>query len=272
MALYHRDGDRYVPTGSTRGPWDPTAQNGGPVSALAATAALRHDDAGAPAAGNHVLARLTVDLVRPAPLTPLTVATTTVRPGRKVQLVEVRILAGDDVVTRALALRMPAAHPDVAPSTDVPPPFPDDLAPDPLPPPVPGAELFHVDGAEVRARRAGEARPVPLPVWVRLRQEVIEGEETLPSALAAAASDFGSGITGVSPPGWRSINVDVDLHLVRPPRGPWVCYLAESHASSGVGLAGGPLYDREGRIGHALQSVLVEPWGGAFPPPRSPAP
>jgi hypothetical protein len=189
-----------------------------------------------------------------------------------VQLVEVVVRSGDDVVTRGLALRRPAAHPDVALSDPTSPPFLDDIAP------LGGGrapegvqELFHVDGAEVRADRSGEPRPVPIPIWIRLRQEVIEGEETEPAARAAAAADFGSGISGISPPGWRSINVDVDVHLFRPPRGEWVCYLAESHGAGGVGLASGPLYDRDGRIGHALQSVLVEPWAGSFPPPRPPA-
>jgi hypothetical protein len=273
MALYERDGDVYLPTTFTRGPWDPLAQNGGPVSALVATAAVHHEDAGAPVLEGHVLARLTVDLLRPVPLTPLTVTTTTVRPGRKIQLVEVVVRSGEEVVTRGLALRMPATHPDVAPSDRSSPAFPDDVAP------LGGAvaadgvqELFHVDGAEVRADRSGESRPVPVPIWVRLRHDVIEGEVTEPAARAAAAADFGSGISGISPPGWRSINVDVDVHLLRPPQGDWVCYLAESHGAAGVGLAGGPLYDREGRIGHALQSVLVEPWAGSFLPPRPPAP
>lgn len=270
MALYVRDGNRYVPTGATRGPWDPSAQNGGPVSALAATAAERHDDAGAPILDGHVLARLTVDLVRPAPLKPLTVTTSTLRPGRKVQLVEVVIRSEDDIVGRALALRMPAAHPDVPASAMATPVLPD-IEPHGHQPAADGTpELFHVDGAEVRAPRGAQPRPVPLPIWVRLRHDVIEGEATTPTARAAAAADFGSGITSVAPPGYRSINVDVDLHLFRAPVGEWVCYLAESRGAAGVGLAGGPLFDQDGPIGHALQSVLVEPWVGFGATPRLP--
>src|SRR5262245_14493046 len=36
MPLFELDGDRVVPTGLTRGPWDPTAMNGGAVAALVA--------------------------------------------------------------------------------------------------------------------------------------------------------------------------------------------------------------------------------------------
>src|SRR3979490_2732395 len=136
-----------MPTGATRGPWDPKAQNGGAVSALAATAAMHHDDAGAPMLAGHVLARLTVDLVRPAPLTPLTVRTSTVRPGRKVQLVEVLLCAREDVVTRGAGLRMPAAHHDVPMSDEPAPAFPGDVDPiGGVPAPRGAQELFHVDG------------------------------------------------------------------------------------------------------------------------------
>ncbi|HEY2332538.1 MAG TPA: thioesterase family protein [Acidimicrobiales bacterium] len=267
MALYQRDDELYLPTGATRGPWDANAQNGGAVSALVATAAVLHDQAGAPRLDEHILARLTVDLVRPVPLTPLSVTTSTVRPGRKVQLVEVLVHAGEEVVTRALGLRMPATHPDVVASAEAPPAFLGaDTALSPAPAREPGEELFHMDGAEVRTHRRGEERPVPVPIWVRLTQEVVEGEPTLPAARALAAADFGSGLSGIAGPGWRSINVDVDVHLFRLPVGGWVCYLARSQGAAGVGLAGGPLYDTHGPIGHAQQSVLVEPWAGSFPP------
>jgi hypothetical protein len=269
VALYQRDDDLYLPTGATRGPWDPAAQNGGAVSALAATVAMHHDDAGAPVLDGHVLARLTVDLVRPAPLTPLTVTTSTVRPGRKVQLVEVLIRSGEEVVTRALALRMPATHPDVPASIDPPPAFLEEvsrLRSGAEADADPAQHLFHVDGAEVRTQGRGEGAPSPLPIWVRLAHDVVEGEPTVPESRALAAADFGSGMSGISPPGWRSINVDVDVHLFRPPVGEWVCYLARSQGAAGVGLAGGALFDRTGPIGHAQQSVLVEPWAGSFPP------
>src|SRR3954447_21396251 len=108
MPLFERDGERFVPTGLTRGPWDHNAMNGGAVAALVAWAAENHDDEGAPILEHHLLARLTIDLVRRVPLEPLTVRTTTLRPGRKIQLLEVVIEAGDRVVTRATALRMPS--------------------------------------------------------------------------------------------------------------------------------------------------------------------
>ena len=35
-AVFHRDGERFLPTELARGPWDPNAQHGGPCAALLA--------------------------------------------------------------------------------------------------------------------------------------------------------------------------------------------------------------------------------------------
>ena len=65
-ALFIADGDRFVPTVHTRGPWDPQAQHGGPPAALIARAVEA-----VPADAPMHVARLTVELLRPVPLTPL---------------------------------------------------------------------------------------------------------------------------------------------------------------------------------------------------------
>src|SRR3954447_20063054 len=52
------------------------------------------------------LARVTYELVRPVPLAELRLETEGVRPGKRVQLAEARLHAGDDLVVRAMGLRM----------------------------------------------------------------------------------------------------------------------------------------------------------------------
>lgn len=256
-ALFERDGDLYLPTGLTRGPWDPGAMNGGAAAALVARAAEQHDDEGAPILPDQLLARMTIDLVRPAPLTPLAVRTTTVRPGRKIQLVEVLVAADDRVVTRALVLRMPAARHELEPTPVAPPPGPDEVDDYGGRRPA-DHEVFHADAVEMRARRseAGGAATI----WVRMRVPVVADEELSPAVRAAVTADFGSGMSGAAPSGYRSINTDISLHLFRDPIGEWLCYDAVSHLGSGVALAGGGLHDRAGLAGHVTQTVLVEPW------------
>ena len=59
-ALYLPDGDRFVPTVATTGPWDRNAQHGGPSSALLARALER-----VPSDDPMLVTRLTFDLLRP---------------------------------------------------------------------------------------------------------------------------------------------------------------------------------------------------------------
>ena len=100
-ALFIPDGDRFVPTDLSKGPWDPGAQHGGAPAALL-TRAVEAVETPVPMA----VARLTVELLRPVPLRPLTVTTTLLRPGRKVQLTEATLLDGDVAVARLTALRL----------------------------------------------------------------------------------------------------------------------------------------------------------------------
>ena len=83
QVLFHLDGaDRWVPTEYARGPWDPRACHGGPVSALLARAVERADP---DAPVDWQVARLTIELTRPVPVgRPLTLTTTIERAGRKV--------------------------------------------------------------------------------------------------------------------------------------------------------------------------------------------
>lgn len=98
-AVFEIDGDRALPTALARGPWSPDAQHGGAAAALIARAAERCDPGPA-----DFVARLTIDLLRPVPLAPLEVRARTTRPGKKVQWVEVVLVADDVEIVRATAL------------------------------------------------------------------------------------------------------------------------------------------------------------------------
>jgi len=99
--LYDVDGDRYLPTAHTRGPWDSGAQHGGPVAALLARA-IESLPSDAPMR----VARLTVELLRPVPLTPSTVSAQIERGGRRVQLVSASLAGPGGELCRATAWRI----------------------------------------------------------------------------------------------------------------------------------------------------------------------
>ena len=255
MHLFERDGSTFVPTGLTRGPWDPNAMSGGAVTALCGRAAETHDADGAVRSEHQILARLTVDLVRPAPLAPLTVRTATVRPGRKVQLVGVEVLAGEQVVARASALRMRTADlPLPQPSEDAAPPFDED--PGPTVQAGPDELHFHTHALQIR-RSAGRR---PASAWMRMTCAVVAGEEPTPQQRAAAIADMGSGMSSVVPfDEWTFLNADVNLHLHRPPRGDWLSLTCTTQAGDlGVGVGVSTMSDVQGRCGQVAQAVLLE--------------
>ena len=263
-ALYEPDGDRFVPTARTTGPWDPSAQHGGAPAALL-TRAVELVEAPAPVR----LARVTFELLRPVPLTPLTVTTTVLRPGKKVSLVGASLLAGDVEVVRAVALRVRVDDDLVLPdgvAPDDPPPAGPPAAPgtgDVQSPPFAAAAplvAFHTHGAEVVSVDGGFGTPGPSAVWIRLRVPVVPGEDPSPAQRVAAAADFGNGVSWVLPgDSWLFINPDLTVHLARLPVGEWIGMRSMTlPAEGGVGLAESALYDAGGRIGRSVQSLLLD--------------
>lgn len=231
--------------------------HGGAPAALLARVVERHDPGPAT-----FVARLTIDLLRPVPLAPLTVVARTSRPGKKVQWVEAALVADGVEVVRASALRL---------RTD------DDLElPLPAPPgpqlPPPGAsQPFEIQftpdvltgfwtAMDVRQAAGSWTEPGPGTVWFRLRVPVVAGETPTPLQRVAAAADFGNGVSAALPRGeYLFINPDLSIHLHRYPVGEWVGLDATTAAEPfGVGLARSTLHDEQGPIGMSLQSLLVD--------------
>jgi hypothetical protein len=256
-AVFIKQGDRFVATELARGPWDPNAQHGGAPAALLVRA---FEDV--PAPDGLVLARITYELLRPVPLGVLTVNASVFRPGRRVQLLKGSIETADGVeVVRARALRVQrvaADLPGVAPDDD-PPPGPElgrvnDYRP-------PHSPMFAPDAIELRFVAGTFRDPGPSTAWFRLRHPLIAGEEPTPLQRLAAAADFGNGISAVLPWGdYLFINPDLTIYLEREPTGEWICLEAQTRiAAGGIGFAEGVLWDEQGRVGRALQSLLVAP-------------
>jgi hypothetical protein len=254
-ALYLPEGDRFIPTVATIGPWDRTAQHGGPTAALLAYA-IEHADAPAPM---HVT-RITYDLLRPIPLSPLEIRTDVVRSGKRVSVVDAVMLADDVAVMRASALRIRVADLDL----------PGDVQPDDAPPGAPGEGELAIElpggpgyndlGVEIRFLEGGFQNPGPATAWIRLRIPVVAEEEATPLLRAAAAADLGNGLSSVLPMReWRYINPDLSIHLGRPPVGEWVAMRSVTHPfGTGAGFAESALYDATGRIGRAVQSLFID--------------
>ena len=257
-AIYEVDGDVVIPSEISRGPWSPHAQHGGAPSALLA-GVLEKIDAGPPA----FTVRLTVDLMRPVPLTPLRIERRVVRPGKPLQIVEASLFDGDAEVARASALRLRLLDDELVTSWSSP-----DVAP--LPPPGdPSRFRFpRMESGELGFWNAVEMSPVigelfvpgPAAVWFRLRVPVVAGEEPSPLQRVAAVADFGNGVgSGIDRSRLSFINADVNITLHRLPVGEWVALDGVMFAEpSGIGVAETVLHDERGRIGRGVQTVILE--------------
>ena len=99
----------YVPVGDgvwqatvhTAGPWDSSAQHGGPPSALLGRAMLRCQPR-----PDMLITRFTCEILRAIPVGEITVAARVARPGRSVELLEATASAGGREVARATAWRV----------------------------------------------------------------------------------------------------------------------------------------------------------------------
>jgi hypothetical protein len=253
-AVFIRDGQRFRATELARGPWDPGAQHGGAPAAL-----LMRAFENLPGDPELLLARATYELLRPAPLGELEVSAEVVRPGRRVQLLEgsIRTIDGAEVV-RARALRVRRADADVAPEAAVELPGPDQGRPNDFGR-GDGATMFALDAMEIRFVDGAFREPGPATAWFRMRRPLVAGEEPSPLQRLAAAGDFGNGISAVLT--WDDhvfINPDLTLYVEREPVGEWICLRSETRINTGaVAISESVLYDRRGRVGRAIQSLLV---------------
>lgn len=254
-SFYVRDGDGFHATELTRGPWDRDAQHAGPPAALLGRALEQLPDA-----AGFQLGRITYEILRPVPIGPVAIATRTLRPGRRVQLVEAELSAGGAPLMRATAWRIQIASVDLPPESLVveePPPGPEQGS---------GAGFFPTEeehgyhtGMEVSFISGGFMEQGPATVWLRMLAPLLEGEEPTPLQRVLIAADVGNGVSSTLDfRRFLFLNVELTVHLERLPAGEWVGLDAVTRPQpTGVGVAESVLFDREGRIGRAVQTLLV---------------
>ncbi|WP_431875979.1 thioesterase family protein [Amycolatopsis sacchari] len=245
---------RYQPTRHTAGPWTEGAQHFGPPSALLVRALEA-----VPLERASRLARVTVEILGPAPLTALTVRARVERPGRSVELLVAELASGTRTVARASAWRV--ATSDTAeianlPSGDWPKPedCPEARWPEGW---LPG----FLEAVEWRSVSGGLAQPGPASVWGRQRVALVDGEEPTPLQRLFAVADCGNGASNfLDARTWWFINSELTVHLHRLPRGEWIGLdAATAVGPDGIGTATSTLRDSEGPVATGAQALLVRP-------------
>ncbi len=249
-AIFRVDGTTAVTSPEAAGPWDPDMQHGGAAASLVVWAAER-----IPTAVPMQIARVTIDLMRPVPVAPLTIETEVLREGRKIQLCAVRLRANGKLTVGATVLKIKKqAQP--LPADVVEPPL------DVLSPEQSRAEPQNSPfgmGMTIRAARGRFGGPGPGAIWYRADRPLIQGFAISQAMRAAAASDFCNASSALDWQQWTFLNADLTVSMAREPIGEWILLDAVSWIGpDGAGLAMARLADTKGYFGRCAQSLVVE--------------
>jgi hypothetical protein len=258
-ALYEPTDGGFLATALTIGPWDPGFQHAGPPAALL----LRSAEL-ASGIQNGQTVRMGFDIFGPVPVRPVRVRASVVRPGRRIELVEAVLDAGDDrPLMRLSAWRMRSADDGLRASG----PAADPAHPAPMSVENSREEVAAFFTQDVAYHRALDWRfaagsfnePGPAAAWTRSACELVTGEPMSPLQHLLVMTDAASGISAVLD--WTTAtfaNVDLTVSLTRPPRGEWLGMDARTTlGGSGAAQCFAVLYDADGAIGRSAQSLFV---------------
>jgi hypothetical protein len=251
------DDHRFTASPLTRGPWDPGQQHAGPPIALACRAIERV----ASELGLGHLARLTANLLRPVPIGELSVEVMTDYAGRNAGHFSAHLMAGTKEVARFTALAQreaPIALPEGLPGHPLPlAPRPPESSPEQHFP-WESRDLGYEHLVEMRGAR-GQVWDGPCAIWFRMRHPLVRGETPSPYQRVAVAADSGNGISAILDTKHHTfVNSDLTINLLRRPAGAWICLEARTLLGpGGGGLAESVLYDTQGLIGRATQSLAI---------------
>ncbi|MBS0341805.1 MAG: thioesterase family protein [Proteobacteria bacterium] len=257
-AVYSRQGDAWLPSVLSRGPWDPRAQHGGaPCGLLAHVAEQAMGEPG------WQLGRLTVELIRPVPVSLLRTEAVK-QASRATARISIDLFDGGTLVARAHALmlrqqamQLPADVPGWTPERLL--PLPADCSEKLRIPGLPDGVSFYGSAVQTRLAQGDPSQPGGGASWFRLVVPFIEGMPTSPAMRAISAADFGNGLSWVLPARrYVFANADLSLHLHRQPVGEWIGLQSQTQAdASGAGVTLSRLFDEQGSIGVAAQTLVL---------------
>jgi hypothetical protein len=242
-------------TDYTRSNWDPDIQHGSPPLALMTKMIEEH----AGDSGQRV-ARLTLDILGAIPVAPVRVRAWVERPGSRISLIAAEMLAArpdgpDRVVARVTAWLL--ATNDTA-----------DVISDRFPPLVEGdavAVPHSWEGATgyleaVSWRRQKSVDNGAAVVWLSPLSHLVDDEEMTEIQRLALVVDCANGAgAALDPERFMFMNTDTVVHLHRVPAGNDFALRARgSIGPDGIGVTTAEIYDRQGFIGTAVQTLLVQ--------------
>ena len=197
--------------------------------------------------------------LRPVPALPLRTQMSPVREGGRISIVDnVLFVDGKDEPCAMARVTLAVAKPIAIDGYNP----PEDNKIDPLQFPVSARSAPHGGPWYMDAM---EARPGPSVSWFKLKHDVVAGAGPLAQILGPA--DWAHGINRPVHNVVADPNPNLNVHLLRQPRGEWIGVESETHWAPelGNGLGGGVLRDVFGIVGRVSMSVALTP----FPKPAN---
>ncbi|CUH43167.1 thioesterase family protein [Ruegeria atlantica] len=257
QAYFHVRADgAFVGNDPARGPWSADHCHAGPVAGLIVRAAETE------VGPEKMLTRLTVDLLRPLPLAGLRVAAETTRHTKTLATTRVTVHDLDDTLC-ATATTMHMVRRDLGPVPNItlPPPKLDDAVTGPFPI---GETLHDLPGfanhSDILYPKDGNQNAGPKTIWM-FTPKLLEGEAQSPIQALCPLADCGNGISWNAPTSEMGfMNTDLTVQIHREPKSDWLASQSVSHwQPSGIGMSQSVLFDTEGPVGTALQTLVLFP-------------
>jgi Acyl-CoA thioesterase C-terminal domain/Acyl-CoA thioesterase N-terminal domain len=254
-AYFRREGESFTGNDAARGPWSADACHAGPVTGLLARALEK-------LVTDKQLVRMSLGFDRPIPLGGFAIDAAIEKEGRAATTATAtlrdptgRVCAS--VTSLHLAVNSFAKFPTVT----VPNPnfadattgmFPVQKALHGLP--------FFGNSIEVAYPPGESGAPGPTTIWMRTLP-IVEGEVPSPFQRLCPIADCGNAIGRNAEFSQASfINADLTINVYRLPESEWLASQVMSFwEPTGIGMSHATLFDTEGAIGVALQTLIVRP-------------
>ena len=246
----------FYPTCHSRGPWHEEHCHAGPPTGLLARALEMQ-------LPEKRLTRITVDLSRPIPFAGFYIESQTLREGRIAGNTQAVLKDADGkICATAAGLHMSTLPDQRFKSQEIklddhqlatPGPFPLNKA-------LHNKRAFNGDGIQIKYPAGQNAEPGPTTLWMRC-VPLLENETPSPFQRICPLADCGNALGRNAEP-WEVnfINPDLTVLLHRDPVGEWLASYSTGHwQANGMGMADALLFDNQGCVGRAIQTLLLRP-------------
>jgi hypothetical protein len=252
--FYYQDlgGGRFRSTIHAQGAWNVHEQHMAPASGLLADLLERHQPR-----EDMRMARISYEILGLIPGGEFRIDTTTLRPGRTIELVQAELVAGGRTAIRATGWRMLTSDTGaVAAVEDAIIPGPDECKPYDGSAVWPGGYIRSLEMRVAEGHRPGAGK-----VWLRTGHPLTDRADSADFARLMGMVDTANGIAARVPPGKDSYafpNLDLQIHMYRRPEGEWLGLdNAVSFGTDGIGLTSTVLHDCQGPFGRAEQILTL---------------